>query len=634
MLFNHPNTGPFICRQLIQRLVTSHPSRDYLYRVVQKFNNNGAGVRGDMKAVLKAILLDYEARSAELLSVPAYGKQREPVLRVAHAARAFRPGDVTGTYSQTGTNAITIATGSTNPKVVAGNTVFLEFTDTTGDPAKPAPAAGTFAVTSATTAAPYSYTIAAPGWVTGTYSQSGTTITLTISNHGLPGDNAARGQVLADANHGRAFFDFTSGGLDGLAGFDRSVQKVLTSNAYDTPSGVGSTNGTTFTLAAPDSATRSGNVMIARFAGSYSSTGRNGVLTIDTFGISSSGYGLQHDHGLTVGDSVFLNFGNSRDTTSFNETSVENDLVYTVLSVPDSNTFTVAARDAANAAIGADNQVQVFPFKPQPLVRSGTVSTRQSTYVLDNTDTDLDQTPLNPTTVFNFFLPDYKFAGALASQGITTPEFQLTSETAVIKQANFLYNGIFYPANTNGISSFKSGTNALVLDFSPWMANATDLGLGAGSATAEAWTSNTNLPVLIDRLNTLLMAGQLSSSAKTIIQNFLTYERSIASIARGNPCTVTTTAAHGLVSNESITIAGVSGGTFSPTINGTYTVTVTGANTFTVPVNFSAGTATATNARVSYVPYTNAAPTDTQKRDRLRSIIHFILSSPDYTIQR
>jgi hypothetical protein len=130
------------------------------------------------------------------------------------------------------------------------------------------------------------------------------------------------------------------------------------------------------------------------------------------------------------------------------------------------------------------------------------------------------------------------------------------------------------------------------------------------------------------------MAGQLSSSAKTIIQNFLTYERSIASIARGNPCTVTTTAAHGLVSNESITIAGVSGGTFSPTINGTYTVTVTGANTFTVPVNFSAGTATATNARVSYVPYTNAAPTDTQKRDRLRSIIHFILSSPDYTIQR
>ncbi len=642
MLFNHPNTGPFICRQLIQRLVTSHPSRDYLYRVVQKFNNNGAGVRGDMKAVLKAILLDYEARSAELLSVPAYGKQREPVLRVAHAARAFRPGDVTGTYSQTGTNAITIATGSTNPKVVAGNTVFLEFTDTTGDPAKPAPAAGTFAVTSATTAAPYSYTIAAPGWVTGTYSQSGTTITLTISNHGLPGDNAARGQVLADANHGRAFFDFTSGGLDGLAGFDRTVQKVLTSNAYDTPSGVGATNGTTFTLAAPDSAMRSGNVMIARFAGSYSSTGRNGVLTIDTFGISSTGYGLQYDHGLSVGDSVFLNFTNSRDTTSFNETSVENDLVYTVLSVPDSNTFTVAARDAANAAIGADNQVQVFPFKPQPLVRNGTVSTRQSTYVLDNTDTDLDQTPLNPTTVFNFFLPDYKFAGALASQGITTPEFQLTSETAVIKQANFLYNGIFYPANTNGISSFKSGTHALVLDFTPWMsAAAADLGLGTPVDPTVSWTHNQNLSTLVDQLATLLGAGQLSSSAKTLIKNFVSTP--ILSIGvSGTACTITTTSAHNLNTGDVVLVSGVTDGTFggvAGSLNSTTvqrTITKTGANMFTIPLACTVAPSAAglANAHVSVVPYNQAAPNDIHKRDRLRSIVHLILTSPDYTIQR
>src|SRR5262249_37339236 len=57
-IFQTQNVGPFVCRQLIQRLVTSNPSRDYLYRVVQKFNDNGAGVRGDMKAVIKAILLD------------------------------------------------------------------------------------------------------------------------------------------------------------------------------------------------------------------------------------------------------------------------------------------------------------------------------------------------------------------------------------------------------------------------------------------------------------------------------------------------------------------------------------------------------------------------------------------------
>src|SRR6266404_877192 len=67
-IFYNQNLGPFICRQLIQRLVTSHPSRDYLYRVVQKFNDNGAGVRGDMKTVISAILLDYEARGAALPS--------------------------------------------------------------------------------------------------------------------------------------------------------------------------------------------------------------------------------------------------------------------------------------------------------------------------------------------------------------------------------------------------------------------------------------------------------------------------------------------------------------------------------------------------------------------------------------
>src|SRR5207237_9201920 len=82
-LFNHQNAGPFICRQLIQRLVTSNPSRDYLYRVVQNFNDNGSGVRGDMQAVIKAILLDYEARSSTISVQPDFGIQREPMIRVA-----------------------------------------------------------------------------------------------------------------------------------------------------------------------------------------------------------------------------------------------------------------------------------------------------------------------------------------------------------------------------------------------------------------------------------------------------------------------------------------------------------------------------------------------------------------------
>lgn len=88
-IFHHPNTGPFICRQLIQRLVTANPRPGYVYRVSQVFENDGTGVRGNMAAVIKAILLDYEARSTATRGQLWYGHQREPVLRVAAVLRAL-----------------------------------------------------------------------------------------------------------------------------------------------------------------------------------------------------------------------------------------------------------------------------------------------------------------------------------------------------------------------------------------------------------------------------------------------------------------------------------------------------------------------------------------------------------------
>jgi len=90
LLFNHPNVGPFIGKQLIQRLVTSNPSPDYVARVADKFNNNGAGVRGDMKAVIEAILLDREALLSETNAPADWGKLREPVLRLTQTARHLR----------------------------------------------------------------------------------------------------------------------------------------------------------------------------------------------------------------------------------------------------------------------------------------------------------------------------------------------------------------------------------------------------------------------------------------------------------------------------------------------------------------------------------------------------------------
>jgi uncharacterized protein (DUF1800 family) len=88
-LTNHPNTGPFFARQMIQRLVTSNPSPAYVERVARAFNNNGAGVRGDLKAVWVAILLDDEARSAQSLTSPTFGKLREPMLRFIQWGRTF-----------------------------------------------------------------------------------------------------------------------------------------------------------------------------------------------------------------------------------------------------------------------------------------------------------------------------------------------------------------------------------------------------------------------------------------------------------------------------------------------------------------------------------------------------------------
>jgi uncharacterized protein (DUF1800 family) len=87
-IFTHPNVGPFIGKQLVQKLVTGDPTPQYVSRVAAVFNNNGQGVRGDMKAVINAILTDPEARGAIKLD-PGYGKLREPVLFMAAAARAL-----------------------------------------------------------------------------------------------------------------------------------------------------------------------------------------------------------------------------------------------------------------------------------------------------------------------------------------------------------------------------------------------------------------------------------------------------------------------------------------------------------------------------------------------------------------
>ncbi|HLF82916.1 MAG TPA: DUF1800 domain-containing protein [Blastocatellia bacterium] len=95
-IFNHPNVAPFICKQLIQNLVTSNPTPGYVSRISAIFNNNGAGVRGDLKAVVSAILLDQEARCDDVATCASttdvnYGHLRSPVLFITNILRAFNP---------------------------------------------------------------------------------------------------------------------------------------------------------------------------------------------------------------------------------------------------------------------------------------------------------------------------------------------------------------------------------------------------------------------------------------------------------------------------------------------------------------------------------------------------------------
>lgn len=109
IIFNHPNVGPFVGRQLIERLVTSNPSPSYVQRVAQafnsgKFNNYGTGKRGDLQAMIAAILLDPEARRGDVpaTSVATDGKLREPAILIVSIARAFHAKTDAGGFTYLG----------------------------------------------------------------------------------------------------------------------------------------------------------------------------------------------------------------------------------------------------------------------------------------------------------------------------------------------------------------------------------------------------------------------------------------------------------------------------------------------------------------------------------------------------
>jgi hypothetical protein len=492
-IFNHPNVGPFICRQLIQRLVTSTPSPGYLYRVVRAFEDNGEGVRGDMRAIVLRILLDAEARNATAAAQQGFGKQREPLIRVAAVARAFpAPPPVNGTYSQRA-SVITVTTTAPHG-YSSGNSAYLDFLG--GNVGQPDD--GPYSITRVSDMQFTARPLTAQSM---TYTQSGSLITVSI---GSGGHTYTAGSSV--------FIDFTSGSPSAPADGTYSVLSRSSDTLQFTTRLLSSRNG---------SYTQSGNTV------SFSTTAA---------------------HGFAAGASVHLDFTSGGGAAgNFIVDSVSPDglqftVPYTVDAV--SRSGTAVATPSADAISRSGSAVTMKPG--YGVDRDGTLQVQYSDWGIGDTDTDLAQTPLKSPTVFNFYLPDYQFPGTLSEAGLITPEFELTSDTTVLRQANFLYNGLFNDAlNTAGLSSFRSGNRDIFLDLRPWMENAGGL----------PWVHNSNLAAMIARLNTLLTGGRLSTQAQTIIRNF-----------------------------------------------------------------------------VQTLPYSASSPT--QLRDRARAVVHLIVTSPDFTIQR
>ena len=97
-IFNHPNVPPFISKQLIQRFITSNPSPAYVQRIANVFVDNGHGERGDLEAVMRAMLTDDEARNNSFITVSTFGKLKEPLIRYLGLLRAFEAKSPNGRY--------------------------------------------------------------------------------------------------------------------------------------------------------------------------------------------------------------------------------------------------------------------------------------------------------------------------------------------------------------------------------------------------------------------------------------------------------------------------------------------------------------------------------------------------------
>ncbi len=580
-IINNSAIGPYICRQLIQRLVTSNPKPEYVHRVVRAFNGErnvdgvATGVRGDMKEVIRAILLDYEARSTTAAADVGFGKQREPLLRLTGPARTFPATGFPGSsYRQIGYQQILITTPTAH-KLTNGDTVFLDTFDITNGPTAYLPSVGSYSVANTT---PSYSTVSSTGVVTVNSPgfQAGDTVTMqftsgtlgstspynTVSSYTVASATATAFTINIGANSvsgnpsGNAFLpnNFTvnttgistpsyngvnntvtitaTGYIAGHQLYVKFYSGPLAGAGYDGVYTIASATSSNFTITLTGSppATSSGTAYIPRFTGGYNITTASNVSTIS---LQTNG-----NHNLSVGDSVWI------DILVGNSPTAAPSQVYTVASVPRPNQFTVTITPAVTNGSQSTSGQAVYPLSAAQWTRSGGCTVQFGTWNMGYSQNDLTQTPLASTTVFNFFYPDYHYPGAMASAGMTVPEFQLTNDSNTMNLTNAITGGFLSGGNTYGFQSFRSGGGSIPMNISSYMT--------AGQ------TSDAAIPTLVDTLATRLIGGPLNTAARTAIVTYV--------------------------------------------------------------------------ANTSNFPYTT--PTTTQMRDRVRAIIHLIVTSAEYAIQK
>ncbi|MBE7157379.1 MAG: hypothetical protein INR62_02890 [Rhodospirillales bacterium] len=359
--------------------------------------------------------------------------------------------------------------------------MLLDFSVNTGASPGTNPSSGSYSVASVADAK--TFTVNAASEATASYTQAAGSNTITIG-------------TLGPQAGGKVYLKFVTanGGME--------TDGIYTVATYVS----GSSFTVTTTGAAPTTAV-SGLVVLPRFSAYDTITNPSGA-TVSTVTIAAF-----TNANVNVGDHLWLTWPAGKQLT---------DSEWVVDSVLDERHFTVAssAKYTAETSIGT---ITAYPLSMPPLTRSGNVAIPGSKFDMGNTNGNIVQSPLDAPTVFNFFYPDYQFPGTLAAANVTTPEFQLTTDTNIMTLTNTVNSMVLSSGNTNGLSNFKSG--AINLDLSrflgaPYVTVSTQTTTSGTKVTAVT-TSTVDTNALISKLNDLLTGGTLTQGTKDAVAAFI-----------------------------------------------------------------------------------------------------------------